>query len=50
MKRLGNMEIIGGNAKYFGQIVKGKRHGKGTEKYNDGDMYTGYYANNKKEG
>ena len=35
---------------YSGKWKKGKRNGKGIQKYKNGDMYEGEFRNDKREG
>jgi len=45
-----NKEIKYDDGRYVGQIVNGKREGKGIYYWNDGDRYEGDWKNDKKEG
>lgn len=44
------IEVYENGAKYEGQKLNGKRHGKGTFYYNDGSKYVGDWAENKMHG
>ena len=44
------MKIIYNNAEYIGEVVNGKRHGKGKIIYNDGREYEGEWDNNLRTG
>ena len=43
-------EIQYDNGKFIGKIINGKREGKGTMFYTNGNKYEGDWENNKKEG
>ena len=45
-----NKEIKYDNGRYVGQVVNGKKEGKGIRYWNDGDRYEGDWKNDKKEG
>lgn len=38
------------NGFYYGALVHGKRHGKGTFIYSDGSRYTGNWVDDKEQG
>ena len=45
-----NKELKYNNGRYVGQVVNGKKEGKGVRYWNDGDRYEGDFKNWKKEG
>ena len=47
---MNNKELKYNNGRYVGQVVNGKKDGKGIYYYNEGDIYEGEWRNGKKEG
>ena len=47
---MNNKELKYNNGRYVGQVVNGKKDGKGIYYYNEGDIYEGERRNGKKEG
>ena len=47
---INQQELKGKDWRYFGQVINGKREGKGIIYYNDGDRYEGEFKNGKKDG
>ena len=47
---INNTELKYDEGRYLGQVIYGKKKGKGIYYYNDGDKYDGEYKNAEKDG